>query len=128
MTQYLPLAPSLYFVQTDNGWYMIEFRDPFRGYTPREYARAVKNLEAHIEVINPPPATLPATEPEDHYRTAEEALAELKMYDGSMDAVKEQFLEEVEAIERRGKLSTLAFTQKCRDILAYIEELESNRK
>lgn len=128
MSRSLVIGPALYFVQTDNGWYMIDFRDPFRGYTPREYARAVKNLEAHIEVINPPPATLPATEPEDHYRTAEEALAELKMYEGSMEAVKERFLESVEMIERRGKLSTLAHTQACRDILAYIEELESNRK
>lgn len=107
---------------------MIDFHDPLRGYTPREYARAVKNLEAHIEVINPPPATLPATEPEDHHRTAEEALVELKMFTGTTEAVKERFLEGVERIERRGDLWLKDHAETCRDILAYIEELESSRK
>ncbi len=124
----LPLAPALKFVQTDNGWYLFEYFNWEQKYTPRDYARAVEILEYYIETFNPPPATRPATAPEDHFRTAEEALAELKLHRGTIEAVKERFLDEVEKMERlepRDEVCLKFHADTCREIMAYIEELES---
>lgn len=70
------LSPGITFRRSDSGWYRLEFDG--RPISDENRELAILTLVGYIEEHNPPAATGPARDDGDQFRSAEDALAELR--------------------------------------------------
>lgn len=73
-----PLVPGLALVINRSGWYRLDWDG--RDITAAELSKAVLRLAELVDTGEYRPARGPAESLEDHYRTIEEAFAELNRH------------------------------------------------